>query len=247
MGSIFTKPKTFTVVEENNSAYPASYLGIDELGIVFRSSDLTDCHITVQTDGEPIDIVALAGTNLPSGDAIRLRMGSSKEEVDGDEAAVDAVVLVGGGTPKKTGSLLYHTLDELQAYSFIRIDFESGSVSDSFFQASRLVVGQMVVADGVDVGAEITFGNATKNNLDPKRTKPIAKITVSGFTEQQFEETWYPFLMDVADMRGFLYIPDADSNYVQSQSMFGSMQTTAKSVRDNSDYNTIDMSIETII
>lgn len=248
MSAIFVIPNAFTPNAQSGGSLAAvSYLGIDEAGLVWRTTGLTGNSITVQLDGTSIDTIALMGTNLIAGNTVRIRLGATKAEVDGNSATIDTTAQIALGTPEKGKTLVHHTLPTSAAYGFLRLDFSATGNPDGFVEVSRLIVGKSLICDGINIGAEITYDNQTRSNLDPFKTKPVWKAVVSGFTYEQYWTYWDSFLRKIADQRGFMFVPDSASPYKQQQVVFGQVQSSSKNVIDGSDYNSIELAIQAII
>lgn len=240
MSTLLLNPNPFNVVSA--SGQNAQFLLMDEPGLVWRNSSAS-ASLVVGLDGSVIDTVALAGTNLKAGSTVRIRLGSSESAVNGT-AAVDITTTIAKGVPVAGRSFVIQKLPSAAAHSFLRIDITSGG---GHIEVSRLVVGKSVNCDGVDIGAELTYLNDTKSYLDPKKTKPVWKVTVSGFTEYEKFRTWHPLLVDLGDQHGFLFVPYLEGDYVQEQASFGFMSGHSKGTALTSDYWNIDLQIQSII
>lgn len=150
------------------------------------------------------------------------------------------------GRIKKAGALLFHQFAAPVSYQFVRIDFTSANAS-GYVEASRLVIGQSTEADGVDTGAQITYDNASKSYLNALRAQPTWKMVVSGITNDGYWSVWHQVLMDLAEFRAFLFIPDSMGDHIQPQSIFCRFVSAPKTTINSSDYYEIEMNCGTLI
>lgn len=247
MSTLFLPPIPFTVLAQSGGVTPTSYLLNDEKGLVWRTANLTGNYITAQLDGSVIDTVAIVGSNLIAGNTVRFRLGNTQAAVEGSSAAIDVTIGLAAGTADTNQALLFHKLTTPAAHGFLRIDFTAASNPDTFLEFSRLVVGKSVICDGVSAGVEFGYDNQTVSSLDREATKPMWKFTVSGFTEATYWSLWHPLLKVLGDKRGFLFIPDLQSDYLQQQALFCYVTSTSKGSATNSDYYMIDIQVQSLL
>lgn len=244
--SIFTIPQALTYHSSGSASTtaPATNLLNNEPGIVFRSTALSGVFVQFSTSGQ-YDVIALVGTNLTGADTVRIRASNSEAGLL-SSPAVDVVVSIAAGRIKKAGAILFHQFANPVSYQFIRIDFASLNAS-GYVEASRLVIGLSTGADGIDTGAQITYDNTSKSYLNALRTQPTWKMVVSGITEDAYWGVWDRVMMDLAEFRAFLFIPDSMGDHIQPQSMFCRFVSAPKTTITSSDYYEIEMNCGTLI
>ncbi|KQO09442.1 hypothetical protein [Sphingomonas sp. Leaf242] len=252
MTAVFLNPKAFTVVTANQSATAlAANLRQDEAGMVWRSSNLTTVYVTVQLDGTAWDSVALVGSNLRASDTIRIRAGATAAIVDGSSSlTVDQTFAAWSGTAPTNGALSFKLLGAAVTSPFVRIDITSTGNSAGYVQAKRLVIGKRVETDGVNIGAEQTFEDMSSveeglgyTTVDRYGVRIGWKVTLDGIKDATYNNDWYPFLRDVGRSKPFVFIPDDSSAYVQTQAVFGRVNSTAKGSSPASDFNVVEINL----
>ncbi len=245
MTALVLNPNDFSIVMATGDK--PEFLLNDEPGLVWRTNNLGAITLVVELDGQEIDTVALAGTNLLHGNTVRIRLGATQAEINSGTAPVDITTGIANGTPMIGNSFVIQKLDAPDAYLFMRLDIVATGNAVPYVDVSRLLIGKSVNCDGVDVGAELNYVNNTNSALDPKRTKPLWKVTVSGFTEATKFGIWHPLLLDLGDQHGFLFVPYLEGDFVQEQAVFGFISTQSKGTASNSDYWVIDLQVQSII
>jgi hypothetical protein len=252
MSAVLVNPKSFTVVGGSEVATaPAANLRLDEPGMVWRSNGLTSVFLKVQLDGSAWDTFALVASNLRGTDTIRIRAGASSTVVDGTSSlTVDQTFNAWTGTAPTNGALSFKLLGAALTSPFVRIDITSTSNPSGFVQASRLVIGKRVVTDGVAIGAEQTFEDMSNvedglgfTSVDRYGVRVGWKVTLEAISDADYFGNWYPFLRDVGRSKGFVFIPDDATTYVQTQALFGRITSTAKGSSPVADYNVVELSI----
>lgn len=242
--TIFTIPQTLTFRTSSSSTAPATNMLNNEPGIVFRSSNLSNVFVQFATSG-PFDVVALVGTNLRGADTFRIRAANTEAALT-SAPPLDLSVGLASGNGKKAGSLLFYQLPSVVSYQYVRIDFTSTN-SAGFVEVSRLVIGQCTDAAGIDTGAEISYDNSSNSYLNPLRTLPTWNMVISAITHDAYWTVWDRILMDLAEYKAFLFIPDTASSYIQPQSMFCRVVSAPKTTISSSDYYEIEMNVGTLI
>lgn len=243
MTTLLVIPNSFTVLSTSTSTGPNN-LKNDEPGLVWRTTGSGTRYLTVETSGT-IDTIALAGTTLTAADSVRVRLGHSQAEVNGSSASVDMTAQILAGDPVDGRSFLVASLNEPADYTHIRFDFTLATASS--VEVSRLIVGKSLQTAGIDINPEYSFENATENALNPKTTKPSWKVTISDFSDAEFWGSWNAALRTLADKRGFLFVPDLESDYAQQQALFGQMAVIAKGNVKATNYTSLDMTIQSVM
>ena len=252
MTAVFCAPTSFSVASGSEGAVaPARNLNTDPMGLVWRSTGLLGVQLTISLADPSFDTVALVGSNLRAGDTIRVRAGSSASVVAGEtDLLLDATVPAWTGTAPTSGALTVLVLDAPIAASFVRLDLTSSGNPDGYVEASRLIIGKRVQADGIDIGCEQTFEDGSDvqeglgfTTVDEYRVRIGWKVSVSGVKEADYWAKWFPFLRSIGRHKGFLFLPDSESDHVQTQAVFGRMANSAKGSAKSSDFTIIDMTI----
>lgn len=244
MSALILKPEDFTI--NQSSGQNDSFLKNDEPGLVWRTIG-SHSFLIAELLGSEINSIALAGTNLVHGDAIRIRFGYSLDSVTTGTSDIDSTIGIATGKPVGGSSFVIYKMDDAHPFTHMSIEINATSNVDGYIDIARLIVGKSVNSDGIDVGAELSYSNDTNSYLDPKKTKPEWKVTISGLTEAIKFNIWHHLLFDLADQRGFLFVPCLESDYVQEQSIFGGISSTSKGSASNSDYWVLDLQIKSII
>lgn len=185
-----------------------------EIGTTWRSNGNSGIWARGTFDGtRSVDFCAVIAANAQPDTRIRLRLGTSQAEVDGESAPYDsgAVVFVSPAITREDG--LYHShleLSAVQEASWWRIDI-TGHSGD--FEAAALVMGEAFSPSrfynydfeyGVrDLGSlEVTrFGVLDEEPGDIWRT---LSLTLAWQTEDEFETSFRP-MMEKLGMRGIIY------------------------------------------
>lgn len=243
MTTLLVIPNSFTVLASSTGT-GTNNLRNDEPGLVWRTTTGGSRYVTIQT-ASTFDTIALAGTTLTAADSVRIRLGFSKTEVDGNSASVDMTAQILAGDPIDGRSFLVASLDSVVDYTHIRIDFTA--LTASSVEVSRLIVGKSLQTAGIDINPEYSFENLTENALNPKTTKPSWKVTISDFTDADFWGSWNAALRTLADKRGFLFVPELESDYAQQQAVFGQMAVIAKGSVKATNYTSLDMTIQSVM
>lgn len=252
MSVIFVAPLRFTVVAANQRTIaPAINMNQDEPGMVYRSADLNTVYFKVQLDGSTWDTFSLVGSNLRSGDTIRIRAGTTSAAVDGTTGlSADVTFQAWSGSAPTNGALSFRLLGTAITSPFVRIDITSTGNPAGYVQASRLVIGKRVVTDGVSIGAKQTFEDMSVIEEGPGYTTVDEygvrigwKVTLEGISDADFNTNWFPFLRAVGRKKGFVFIPDDSSPYVQTQAVYGRMNNVASGESPVADYNNVELSI----
>lgn len=255
MSAVLVAPLRFNSIAANERGVaPAANLRVDEPGMVWRSADLTSVYLKMQLDGSAWDTIALVGCNLRSTDTIRIRAGASSTVVDGTTSlTVDQTFNAWSGTSPTAGALSFKLLAAAVTSPFVRIDITSSANPSGYVQASRLVIGKRVITDGVSIGAEQTFEDMSNieeglgfTTVDEYGVRIGWKVTLEGISDAEYNNIWFPFLRKVGRNKGFVFIPDDNSPYTQTQSVFGRITSNAKGSSPVADYNAVELSILSI-
>jgi hypothetical protein len=245
MMTFLVLPKVFMVLDNSSTITSTTFLSHDEPGLVWRTAGATNNYLTVQLESGSINVVALVGSNLAAGDTVRVRLGSSQAQVEGGSAPIDYTTAIAAGTSQNESTFVIDKLDAPVSYTFARIDFTS--VSASYVEVGRLVIGEAVEALGIDVNAEFTFENDTADSYFPYDTKPSWKVTFSGLKDSEFWNEWGTNLRKIANKRGFLFVPDLSNEFVQQQTIWGFVSAMPKSTLIACDYSNVELTIKSLI
>ncbi|MBD8699272.1 hypothetical protein IFT54_05510 [Sphingomonas sp. CFBP 13714] len=254
MAAVFVAPLPFTALAANEQATaPLSNTRNDEPGFVWRSANLTTVYAKVQLTGAVTewDTFALVGSNLRATDTIRVRAGATAAAVDGTSGlTVDQTFNAWTGVAPTGGALSFKLLGAVVASPFVRMDITSTGNPATYVQAQRIVIGKRVETDGVNVGAEITFDDSSIVETGPGYTSVDIynvrigwKVTLDFITDAKFFTNWFPFLRRVGTFQPFVFIPDTDSLYVQSQAVFARVTSSAKGSLPGTDANTVEINV----
>jgi len=145
------------------------------------------------------------------------------------------------------------TLGSARTETFIRIDITSTGNPAGFVEAARLIVGKRIEEDGIDLNAEHTFEDSSQTTayrgfeaIDPFEVKTSWKFTVGYIKEPSYWQNWYPFLREVGMKKAVLFVPDRDSAYLQSETVFGRITSMAKGSPVSSDYYKLELYVREI-
>jgi hypothetical protein len=253
MSAVFCLPQPFTYVSGGQAATaPATNLGYDEPGLVWRSAGLSSVSLVIQTAGLPFDTIALCLNNLRASDSVKVSMGGTAANVNGASPSFSQTISAWSGVAplgKATTTLL---LAAPVSYAFIRLDITSTLNPDNFVEASRLVVGKRVACLGVDLGDEETFEDGSTvddvagyTTISQARMRSGRKVTISHLKEADYYSAWRPFLAAAGRTNAFLFMPNDDPAYAytQQQVMLARINTTAKGASLASDQNRIELTL----
>jgi hypothetical protein len=253
MSAVFVQPKKFTVSSASVTATgPAENMNQDSPGLVWRSNGLSGVYATVQLDGSAWDAVALVKSNLRASDTIQIRAGASAAAVAGTSGLTlnQTISAYSGTDPADGGAITICQLASPVTSAFVRIDVTSTGNPAGYVQAQRLVIGLRVLADGLDLGAEWTpeDGSEVSNDrgftsINPFGVRTILKLSLTALKESDYWAKWWPFLKSVGKQKAFLCIPDTDPTYLQNQSVFGFMSSSAKGTSISSDLMTVEITM----
>jgi hypothetical protein len=216
----------------------------DEPALVWQSQGASGVYLIVEQNG-PWDTIALLGTNLVSGNTIRVRTAATQAALT-SAPALDRTISAFTGTPKASGPMVLFRLDAPVSQQFIRIDLISDGNPAGFVEVSNLVLGVAVEWAGPDAGAEIVYDNAAASYLRKFRTKPTWKINLSGITTAAYFAQWEDFLIDVGDRRGFLFVPIYNDAHMQKRSAYVSIASAPKTTINSSNDYTLELQVSTI-
>jgi hypothetical protein len=226
---------------------PFSNLLRDEPARVWRSEGTT-AQLTCQVAGE-WDTFALVGNNLRATDTIRLRAGATLAALDASPP-LDLTFVAWFGTAPLNKAISFHLLSAPSAYSFVRIDINSPGNPDGFIEASRLVLGSRVATAGININAErqhmdgsVIEDGPGYTTIQEYRRRLQWKVAIGPILASQYYGTWDRFLNKVGKSRGFLFIEDTNSPWVQSEAAFVRNQADAKSVNVSSSHNKMEMTL----
>lgn len=234
----------------------------DAIGLTWKSGSSGSTHWVAGefASARPVDFCAVLAANAGSGTKIRLRLGTSGEEVTGDEAAYDSTALdfISPTPSPLPADGLYHShleLDEPETASHFRIDISDHSGA---FEAAMLVLGQKVEpARYYDFGyergiADLGEGSFTNWGVfeeDPGIIIRTLDFAMSWLSEDEFEESFQPMLRELGT-RGFVHVcfdPEATSRR-QSKTYFGRLKKPpfVRGVRKPQTF-ALELSIESVI
>ncbi|MDF0540743.1 hypothetical protein PX699_00170 [Sphingobium sp. H39-3-25] len=233
MTALFCLPAPLTAIAGNESTplRPISNLNRNESGMVWRSVGLTNVYIVVQV-AQPWDTIALIGSNLRSSDTIRIRSGSTADNTvlspsyDSGQIAAWSGVKADNATAKTVVDA-----GQVRAGQFIRIDFQVAGHPDGFAQAQRLIIGQALRHEGINVDAEFTIVDQSPSYSGPNwiaydEYPPLSqwKVKIDWISQADFITIWQPFLQGIGVTKPFLFVPVmGDTARYQVEAVFGSM------------------------
>lgn len=254
MATVLCSPRSFTISSSNSAtSAPASNLNLDHPSMVWRSSNLTTVQITVQLGAGSWDTVALVKHNLRATDTVRIRAATSASNTTAAPTYDSGTLSAFSGGGNTGGSMTLLTLSAARTETFIRIDITSTGNPANYVEAARLVVGKRIEEDGIDLNAEHTFEDTSQSTpyrgfeaIDPFDVKASWKFTIGYIKEVNYWLNWYPFLRDVGMKKAVLFVPDRDSAYLQTESVFGRITSMAKGSPVSSDYYKLELYVREI-
>lgn len=248
MATVLCAPQSFTVNSSSEQATaPASNAGTAHAGLVWRSNGLSGVFAVLQTAGLPIDLIALAGSNIRSGDSVRVR-GASTAAMS--SPVFDVTVIGWTGVAPARGALTLVQLATAYTPAFVRVDITSTGNPAGYVEVQRIVIGKKVSCDGVDIGCEQAFEDQSPvedtmgyTTVDDVRVRDAWKATVSNIKEVDYWTTWYPFLRTLGKTRDFLFVPDTDPTFMQNQTIMGRITSRASGNYRSGDLMVVDLNI----
>ncbi|WP_156348280.1 hypothetical protein [Sphingomonas sp. Leaf34] len=248
MATVLCAPQSFSVNASSEQATaPASNALTPFPGVVWRSNGLSTVYVTLATSGAPIDLIALAGSNLRSTDTVRVR-GSSAAAMT--SPVFDVTVSAWSGTAPNRGATTLIQLASAVTPAFVRIDITSTGNPVGYVEVQRLVVGKKVVCDGVDIGCEHGLEDQSQSEdilgstvFDEFRVRDSWKATISNVKETDYWTIWVPFLRGIGKTRDFLFVPETDPAFLQNQAIMGRITSNAKGSYRSSDLLLVDLNI----
>jgi hypothetical protein len=211
---------------------------------VWQSNDASGAYLVVQQSGL-WDTIAALGTNLVSGNTVRIRTADTLGSLT-SAPVLDRTIPAFTGAPKATGPMVLFRLAAPVSQAFVRIDLISDGNPEGYVEVSNLVIGIGVERGGPDIGAEITYDNAAASYLRKFRTKPTWKITLSGITTAEYYGQWEDFALAVGDRRGFLFVPIYNDEHMQKRSAYVSVGAAPKTTINSSNDYTLELQVSTI-
>ena len=258
---IFVLPLDLGTIAAGNTlaGFPASHLNRpNAIGLVWQSEGNSNLWIRGQfATPQSIDCCAVIAANALPGTMIRLRLGTSQEQVDGT-APYDSGPLPFISPLINRSDGLYHShleLPSVQTGFWWRIDI-TGHTGN--FQAASIVMGQKIEPSrfynfdfeyGIaDLGG-MDFGRFGVPDEEPGRILRTIDFTLGWQTEVEWEERFRPMLEKIG-VRGFVYLcfdPTAHA-YRQAKTFLGVMAKPpyAKGTRKPATFSQ-DFSIKSVI
>lgn len=254
MATVLCSPRIFAVSSSTSASNaPASNLNLDHPSMVWRSANLTSVQITVQLGAGSWDTIALVKNNLRATDTVRIRAASTAAATTSGPAYDSGNLSAFSGTANSLGSMTLLTLSGVRTETFIRIDITSTGNPAGFVEAARLIIGKRIEEDGIDQNADHNFEDTSQNTpyrgfdaIDPFDVKTSWKFTIGYIKEASYWQNWFPFLRDVGMKKAVLFVPDRDSAYLQSETVFGRVTSMAKGNPVSSDYYKLELYIREI-
>jgi hypothetical protein len=254
MSAVFLAPTAFRWINGNASVMaPPTNLYEDEPGLVWRSGGTSDVFMVLQRDGSPIDSLAIVDNNLRSSDFYRMRIGATEAET------ITAPTYDSGSLPAWTGvapvrrAITLLLLDQAIAAPFVRIDIAAPGHLAGYVEAGRIVMGIRAEHDGVDFDAEeaIEDGSDVEDGLgytsvDPSWVRNSWKVAISGIKNLAYHTLWRPFFVSVGRQRAFVFCPETNPLYLQSQVTFGRLVNSPKATFNASNAGKVDLTIMSV-
>ncbi|WBY16633.1 hypothetical protein PF049_00215 [Erythrobacteraceae bacterium WH01K] len=221
----------FDISESDEQATnPASNLNNDFPNMVWKSNGRTGAHVNVRVDVDAEwDTVALYDCNLQAGDTVRLRAANSPATTVSDPL-IDQTLTVDGETGE-SGNLVFYHGGAIRGLNNVRLDitFAAGNPATEV-QASRLIVGIRLEADGIDVGSDFNFEDPSRIEnyrgiqiVDAYDMKQSWKFSISNVDSVDFVKNWRSFLR-ANNGKTILFIPDTVNGLHHQESILGRIQ-----------------------
>lgn len=252
MATLFCAPFAFTVNASNSSATaPATNMGMDAPGMVWRSANLTTVYVTVQVAGG-WDTIALAGSNLRAGDTIRIRAAATAAATT-SAPTLDTTISAWMGVAPAAGALSLYTAAAARSEVFVRIDITATGHPSGYVEAQRLCIGKGFENPGLDIGAERTMEDMSSveeglgyTAINRYGVRVGWKLSISGIKEAEYEGVWHPFARAMGNSRAFLFVEDNTPAYLQNRAAMCRFTSSAKGSASASDYYVIDATLKSV-
>ncbi len=229
------RPIPLTVVDGGNalSVGPASNLLREEPTMVFRSNGAGNVSLTFQSDGSPIDTIALLFTNLRATDTVQVRAANSAAETFSaptyDSTALPAYTGV-CAAPHRPKTIIY--LAAPVSAPFWRIDISAPNHPAGYIEAVRFVIGKRLDLGGRKAGID---WNCKFNWTDPSTLTttngvtygqqfamlPGWSITSSLIADDDWTLNYNPALGMIGNYVPVLMVPNPGGIYTQHEAVYG--------------------------
>lgn len=236
MSAVFVRPLPFTAASTSPTPAGGSVLHLanDNYGTGWRFG-FSGAYLIVDLGPDPVayNYVALFGANFTAADTVQIRTGTDTNAVNGYSGAALPAYL--GTKDASTTTKAIVKLASTRTERYVRIDIVASGHTDSYLQFSRLVIGQAILADAIELGAEQTFETqsvietgAGWRNTDDYASLDAWKFSTSWIDETAWRSTWSPMLRYASRGRGIMFIAD-DSRPTtwQNDTIFGFLVSTA--------------------
>lgn len=218
-------PLDSLVCDSADTGHPVHNLArFDAIGLTWQSGASGDHWVRGELDETAIDFCAIVGANAAAGTDYRLRLGTSQEEVDGDEAPYDSGALdFISPTPSPTPpDGLYHShleLADAETASWFRIDITGHTGA---FEAAAIVLGRKIEPSrfydwdrefGVEDLGQGKFTPWGVFDEEPGLVFRTLDFTLGWVSEDEFFDSFEPMIRALGT-RGVVYVvfdPEATS------------------------------------
>lgn len=216
---------------------PADHLGkFRYIGATWKSYGATDVWVRGDLgSAQAIDFISLIGANAGVNTDVRVRLGDSQADVDGDSAPYDsgAVDFIDPFITREDG--LYHShleLSSVETRRWWRIDITNHTGD---FEASKLIIGEKIQPSRF-YDKDYEFGIEDTGQLDitregimhevPGQILRTLQFNLGWLTTTEYETQFRP-MVEKMGTRGLMYWcfdPQANA-YRQSKTYFGVFRT----------------------
>lgn len=235
MSTAFVRPLPFTAATTSPapSAGSVANLNNDQPGLAWRYG-LTSPYVIIDlgASGPSYNYVALFGSNLRATDTVQVRTGTTNTGTGG--YAGTATVAYTGTKDADATTTSIIKLPTARFERYVRIDLAAPSHPDGFVQFSRLVIGNAINTDGIEIGAQhgfetqsvITTGPGYRS-VDAYYSLDSWKISTSWIDATVWRANWAPLLRYTSAGGGLMFIADDSTPATwQTDAIFGFMGVT---------------------